>query len=172
MHNNRFEVPHQRLSCRSAKVSVEIDQESQNRWVNQLQSTGCISLRPHPSKLSQYLRLFSLITSSTIGFAHLVRLSSYIDDFLSAVKNQAQIQQKSRFVIQLLSYLGFLVHPIELKPLQDNVYIGARCQLHIGILGPPEDRYLKAGDMTQGAQDWPLVDVMSRDTHISARDVT
>ncbi|XP_046372277.1 uncharacterized protein LOC124146171 [Haliotis rufescens] len=97
--------------------------------------------------------LFTRITAPVIKFAYiqLVRIHGYLDDFLAADQEKAKLCLNMIFLVQLMTYLGFLVKPSksETTPVQDIIYIGARFQLDRGYLCPPPDRFIKTIKMIQ-----------------------
>lgn len=73
----------------------------------------------------------------------LIIYDEYIENFLSANQDMDQICQNI-CLIQLLSHIGFQVHPTKskLKSVQKIVYMVARFILHRGLICPIKDRSL------------------------------
>lgn len=103
--------------------------------------------------------VFTRVVKSVLRYIHQrgVRLHAYLDDWLQPARSQELAWTHMQVVLQETLRLGFIPNweKSELVPTQHFVFLGARCDLSLGLIGPSLERISRLQSLLvslQGAQ--------------------
>ena len=97
--------------------------------------------------------IFSYLINTTMKFFHKLNIdiAAYLDDMLGQNPVSSTMKHQILYVVKVLQYLGWTVNLKKsiLDPIQLMIYIGLQIDFRLGLVFPPQDRWIKIQNLTK-----------------------